>query len=56
MSSNNLTGTLPATIGNIAPLTDLWLNGNAFSGELPSTVTNLANLRVLCVLNAGVGP
>jgi Leucine-rich repeat (LRR) protein len=47
LSENGLTGTLPASVGNLANLQALDLEGNALSGPLPKTLGRLANLRTL---------
>ncbi len=46
--SNNLTGTLPSEIGDLANLE--WLSfyaGNSINGDLPEEISNLTELRVL---------
>lgn len=51
LSSNNLTGTLPASIGNLTGLTQLNLGSNNLSGSIPSTIGNLVNLKFLLLRN-----
>ncbi len=47
LDNNNLTGTLPAQLGNLAELRRLVLNGNGLSGRIPAELGNLANLTML---------
>lgn len=47
LENNNLTGSLPAGLGNLAELRRLVLNGNSLSGRIPSELGNLANLTML---------
>jgi Leucine-rich repeat (LRR) protein len=42
--SNNLTGTLPAALGNLTYLRYLYLQYNSIGGSIPTTLGNLANL------------
>ncbi len=44
---NNLTGTLPAELGNLQGLEDLRLPSNSLSGEIPPELGNLSQLRWL---------
>ena len=44
---NNLTGTLPAQLGNLAHLERLRLDGNEISGRIPHELGNLSNLSRL---------
>jgi len=46
-SSNLLTSTIPVTVGNFHPLTDLLLKGNQIGGEIPSEIGLLSNLDTL---------
>ena len=48
--SNNLTGTLPAELGNISALISLDLYQNNFIGPIPDSLGDLTNLRFLYVL------
>ena len=36
---------VPMEIGNIASLTNLWLENNMLSGDLPASLDNLTNLE-----------
>lgn len=46
--SNNLTGSLPAELGNLTYLTDLYLtDNNNLTGPIPAELSNLANLEKL---------
>lgn len=47
LENNNLTGSLPAGLGNLAELRRLVLNGNSLSGRIPPELGNLANLTML---------
>ncbi|WRX11637.1 Protein kinase domain - like 10 [Theobroma cacao] len=47
LSTNNLTGVIPASIGNLTSLSYLNLNGNMFSGSIPPEVGMLKSLSVL---------
>jgi Leucine-rich repeat (LRR) protein len=44
LHSNQFTGEIPSTIGNLTNLYDLNLHSNQFTGEIPSTIGNLTNL------------
>jgi len=45
--NNNLTGTLPSSIGNLKNLQTLSLYSNKITGTLPSSIGNLKNLQTL---------
>jgi len=47
LSNNNLTGTIPAALGNIANLTSLSLGNNHLSGSIPTALSSLSNLNAL---------
>ena len=47
LDSNQLSGALPPSLGNLTNLQDLWLFDNQLSGALPSSLGNLTNLRLL---------
>jgi CHU_C Type IX secretion signal domain len=46
-TGNNLTGTLPNSLGNLQSLQALFLNRNNLSGTIPATLGNLTNLAWL---------
>ena len=45
--NKNLTGEIPAELGNLTRLTDLYLGYNHLTGEIPSELANLENLEFL---------
>jgi Leucine-rich repeat (LRR) protein len=47
LEANNLSGTLPTTLGNLTGLQDLSLENNLLTGPLPSSFTNLASIRIV---------
>jgi hypothetical protein len=47
LPSNNLTGTLPAALGNLSNLVALWLHWNQLTGSIPAELGNPTNLRGL---------
>lgn len=44
LSSNNLVGTLPSSLGSLSQLRSLQLNNNTITGELPTSVWSLENI------------
>ena len=44
---NELTGDIPAELGNLSNLETLWLHGNQLTGEIPTELGNLSNLETL---------
>lgn len=51
LSRNSLSGTIPATIGQLRHVRTLWLNDNKFSGQLPSQLALLSQLTSLQIQN-----
>jgi Leucine-rich repeat (LRR) protein len=51
MRGNNVSGILPATLGNLSSLTLLILQDNKLEGEIPSSLGNLSNLNQLYLSN-----
>ena len=47
LSSTNLSGELPASLGNLKSLQTLDLSGCQFSGSIPSSISNLKSLQIL---------
>ena len=47
LRANNLTGEIPAELGNLTNLERLGLEGNQLSGEIPTELGNLSNLEWL---------
>ena len=47
---NQLSGKIPAELGNLANLEVLWLWDNQLSGEIPAELGNLSSLEVLVLL------
>ena len=47
LTQNGLSGEIPAELGNLANLQNLWLHANTLSGEIPAELGNLANLQRL---------
>ena len=47
LSDNNLSGILPAAVGNMASLKSLSISDNQLAGQLPSELTQLTNLKLL---------
>lgn len=57
LDDNNLVGTLPPELGNLAQLERLVLNGNRISGRIPPELGNLTNLTMLTLrTNSLEGP
>lgn len=51
LTSNLLTGNIPAELGNLTSLTRLELSGNSLNGTIPSELGNLNSLKVLNLSN-----
>jgi Leucine-rich repeat (LRR) protein len=49
MPSNNLSGVLPDSLGNLTGLRWIFLNGNNLNGSVPNTINNLPALNTLDV-------
>uniref|UniRef100_A0A0D9XUE0 non-specific serine/threonine protein kinase n=1 Tax=Leersia perrieri TaxID=77586 RepID=A0A0D9XUE0_9ORYZ len=47
LKQNQLTGSIPSEIENLAGLTAILMDNNMLSGQIPSTITNLPNLMFL---------
>ena len=51
LRDNQLSGSIPSELGNLANLGVLWLDDNELSGSIPSELGNLDNLRTLSLSN-----
>ena len=51
LRNNELTGAIPAELGNLANLNQLWLRNNELTGAIPAELGNLANLTHLSLSN-----
>ena len=51
LSKNGLSGDIPAEIGDLESLQDLWLFGNQLSGPIPAELGNLTNLEDLLLFD-----
>ncbi|MCZ0954476.1 MAG: leucine-rich repeat domain-containing protein, partial [Rhodospirillaceae bacterium] len=47
LSSNQLSGSIPAELGDISNLEELWLYNNELSGPIPGELGDLSSLRLL---------
>ena len=47
LDGNQLSGSIPSELGNLAYLQELWLHDNQLSGSIPSELGNLDNLEYL---------
>lgn len=50
MYNNDLSGAVPASVGNMTALVQLELNDNALTGAIPDTIGMLTNLQALYVV------
>ncbi len=56
LGNNNLTGSIPASLGDLSGLITLRLNSNNLNGEIPSSLGSLSQLRTLyCRINQLTG-
>ena len=51
LSSNQLTGAIPAELGSLTRLELLWLHRNQLTGEIPAELGNLTNLEEWLILS-----
>ncbi|MES2429488.1 MAG: hypothetical protein V4556_01050 [Bacteroidota bacterium] len=51
LDDNNLTGPIPASIGDLTGLNNLWLSYNNLTGSIPESITNLTDLKTLDLYN-----
>ena len=51
----NLDGRMPAEIGSLDKLVDLWLYNNELTGSIPAEIGNLADLRTLMLKDNDLG-
>jgi len=57
LHGNNLSGSIPAQLGNLSYLTGLWLYDNQLTGSIPPELGNLTNLTELALyINQLSGP
>ena len=60
LTFNQLSGNIPAELGDLTSLTWLTLDGNELSGDIPAELGNLSNLRYLILgdneLSGGIPP
>ena len=54
LQKRELTGTIPAAIGRLDKLQDIWLYTNNLSGPIPSEVGGLADLKTLMLAKSGL--
>ena len=55
LQKRELTGTIPAAIGRLDKLQDIWLYTNNLSGPIPSEVGGLVDLKTLMLSQSGLG-
>ena len=51
LSNNKLSGTIPAAIGQLTELQNLWLNNNQLNGTIPSSIGQLTKITRLYLHN-----
>ena len=51
ISQNDLTGSIPATMGNMPELSILWLDDNQFTGTIPTEIGDASSLAIFWVDN-----
>ena len=51
LGNNNLTGSIPSSLGNLQEPYNLVLDGNQLTGEIPASLGNLSDLRWLWLSN-----
>ena len=54
LRGNQLTGTIPAELGDLTRLTGLYLNDNELTGTIPPELENLTQLQVFDIRNTGL--
>ena len=47
LSNNQLSGSIPESIGNLSQLSQLYLSNNQLSGNIPASIGNMSNLYYL---------
>ncbi|XP_002985846.2 phytosulfokine receptor 2 [Selaginella moellendorffii] len=55
LSTNAIPGGIPAAIGRLAALEELFLGYNSLGGEIPSSISNISALRILSLRNNDLG-
>ena len=53
LRNNGLSGTIPAAIGNLTALAELYLQNNSLSGSIPPQIGNLKSLTILRLSHTG---
>ncbi|WVZ95237.1 hypothetical protein U9M48_041028 [Paspalum notatum var. saurae] len=47
LAENKLSGSIPASLGNVSSLTEIFLNSNSLGGSIPETLSQIQNLSFL---------